>query len=278
MKKLLVRSISGLIYAALIFFPIYFKLPGFYVGVFSLIIVLGIWEYTALVSLNKTRWLRTILDSIAAAYLFVASVLYLSNSFSAKAFIPYIFYLLYMAVRNVYSGRDTLVSDLSRTLMGQVYIAIPLVVANLIAFAPDAIGFEEMRSEHLLLVFILIWVNDTGAYLSGVTMGRHKLFPSVSPKKTWEGFIGGALLTTISATLLGHYFIDGQVAWYIWALIGLVISLAATWGDLFESCLKRGANYKDSGHLIPGHGGILDRIDSLLFALPSAYVLYSIFL
>ena len=113
----------------------------------------------------------------------------------------------------------------------------------------------------LLTVFVAIWANDTGAYLAGSTFGKHKLFPSVSPKKSWEGFFGGFVASIIAAGLL--------LGWKPSSLVfGAVISIAATWGDLFESMIKRQVGVKDSGNIIPGHGGILDRIDSLLLVLP----------
>ena len=118
---------------------------------------------------------------------------------------------------------------------------------------------DEGTSILLLAIFVCIWVNDTGAYLAGSTLGKHKLFPSVSPKKSWEGFFGGLVASAVAAGLL----LGWEQAYY-----GVLISIIATWGDLFESMIKRSVGVKDSGSILPGHGGILDRIDSLLFVLP----------
>ncbi|MDY6121782.1 MAG: phosphatidate cytidylyltransferase [Porphyromonas sp.] len=278
MKTLLIRSISGLFYVALIVCPIYFKNPGWYVAVFSLVALLSIREFASLAGLNRKRWLRTILDCLAGAYLFMGHLLYCTNLMGVEVFFPYLFYLLYTMIRNIYSDREQMLLDTARTFVGQSYIVLPLLCANLIAFGPQTVSFQDMRSGLLLTVFALIWVNDTFAYLAGRAMGRHKLFPSVSPKKTWEGFVGGGIASIVAATLIGLYLLrDESFALYTWPVLGLFVAAASTWGDLFESNLKRLAGVKDSGNLIPGHGGMLDRIDSALFALPTAFFVYSVF-
>ena len=144
--------------------------------------------------------------------------------------------------------------DLAKVFFGQIYVAGFMSIAN--------IYYTSTTTPLLLLtVFVAIWANDTGAYLAGSTFGKHKLFPSVSPKKSWEGFVGGFIASVIAAGLL--------LGWKPSSLVfGAVISIAATWGDLFESMIKRQVGVKDSGNIIPGHGGILDRIDSLLLVLP----------
>ena len=134
----------------------------------------------------------------------------------------------------------------------------------------------------VLAVLILIWLNDTGAYLFGTLMGRHKLFERISPKKTWEGFIGGMAVSVAAAIIFSLYlnnwfeFIPSGNMW-MWIVLALSTVAFSTWGDLIESLIKRNMNIKDSGNLIPGHGGILDRIDSLLLAMPAAWCLLRIF-
>ncbi|GAD07793.1 phosphatidate cytidylyltransferase [Porphyromonas crevioricanis] len=280
MKTLIIRSISGLVYVALLVCPIFFKLPGFYVAVFSLIALLSLREFALLVNLNRKRWLRTILDCLAGAYLFMGHLLYCTDTMGIEVFFPYLFYLLYTLIRNIYSDREQMVRDTSLTFMGQAYVVLPLLCANLIAFGPHTTSFLDMRVGLLLTVFVLIWVNDTFAFLSGLSFGRRKLFPSVSPKKTWEGFLGGVLASMIAATLIGRFLIEGGGGsnFLMWPLLGLIVSATSTWGDLFESNLKRLAGVKDSGNLIPGHGGMLDRIDSALFALPAAFFVYTVFI
>lgn len=163
------------------------------------------------------------------------------------------------------------VRRLACSLLGQIYIGVGLVSAQ----------FLSLQSTGLvLLVFILIWVNDTGAYLVGSAVGRRKLFPRLSPGKSWEGFLGGLFSgIAVSIALLGtgltgrllHYPIMGP--WEVAFALPLAAGVAGTLGDLFESMIKRSVGAKDSGNLIPGHGGILDRIDSMLFAMPATILL-----
>jgi len=121
----------------------------------------------------------------------------------------------------------------------------------------------------IIVAFVSTWVCDTGAYFVGSAIGKHKLCPKISPKKTWEGAIGGLISGVLTAILLSKWLLNVPMGWGI--LLGLAIVLAATFGDLAESVIKRQVNVKDSSHLIPGHGGMLDRVDSLLFVVPTVY-------
>jgi phosphatidate cytidylyltransferase len=147
---------------------------------------------------------------------------------------------------------------------------VPFSFFHALAFVNGHFNF------HFPLAFLLmLWTNDTGAYLSGRFLGRTKLFERHSPKKTWEGFIGGALLTIGTATLLSHYFSD--VHWRQWASMAVYISLVGTFGDLVESMFKRSINIKDSGGILPGHGGLLDRFDGLLLSAPLVFAFLYLF-
>ena len=122
----------------------------------------------------------------------------------------------------------------------------------------------------MLAIFVFIWVNDTFAFLTGITLGKNKLLERISPKKTIEGFIGGIFFTVLAGVGFSFLFVEYNI--YFWIGFALIVSLFATLGDLFESLIKRTYKVKDSGNLIPGHGGILDRIDSLLIVVPAIYV------
>jgi phosphatidate cytidylyltransferase len=155
-----------------------------------------------------------------------------------------------------------------------MYVVLPLSLINVLAFTP----FECFHSEApyyaiTLAIYIFIWINDTGAYLSGITLGKHKMFPRISPKKSWEGAIGGALATIASAFIVAHFYTFMEL--WQWIGMAIVVILAGTFGDLTESMMKRQLDIKDSGHILPGHGGFLDRLDSMLFAIPAvvAYLL-----
>lgn len=229
----------------------------FFLIVFSFIAFVAHWEYAELNRLHRTRPLRVILDALASIFMINAAGL---TSFLLKPSLGiFILYLLFILVRSLYSNRSEQPVEISKIIFGHIYITLPITLATLL---------KDGYSNILLTAVIAIWANDTGAYIVGSRIGKNRLFPSLSPKKSWEGFLGGMLFSVISTTLLA-YFLDITMFNVTGGIVlGIVISVFATWGDLFESMLKRNAGVKDSGALIPGHGGILDRIDSMLFVIP----------
>ncbi len=258
MNELVKRSLSGIIYVALIFSAIYTECMPFFLVVFSFIAFAAHWEYAELNRLHRTRPLRVILDALASIFMINATGL---TSLLLKPSLGiFILYLLFILVRSLYSNRSEQPAEISKIIFGHIYITLPITLATLL---------KDCYPSILLTAVIAIWANDTGAYIVGSKIGKNRLFPSLSPKKSWEGFFGGMLFSVISTTLLA-YFLDVFMFDVITRgiILGIVISIFATWGDLFESMLKRNAGVKDSGSLIPGHGGILDRIDSMLFVIP----------
>ena len=148
-----------------------------------------------------------------------------------------------------------------------LYIIMPLSLVPFLVFTPASSGYQPGL---VLSVFIIIWAYDSFAYLAGVSTGKHKMFPSLSPKKTWEGFAGGIIFAVASALIISSLYPVFSKAQ--WVMLSLLISLTGTAGDLFESSLKRKAGIKDSGNWLPGHGGVLDRFDSFLFAIPFVFI------
>jgi len=153
------------------------------------------------------------------------------------------------------------ISNIATGILGLSYIAIPLCLANYVVFTNGI-----YNSFPLILLFILIWTNDTGAYLVGMSIGKHKLFPRISPKKSWEGLFGGIILTIIVSLIF--VVIRQDISVFNGIFIGILVSVSSVFGDFTESMFKRSFNIKDSGRIIPGHGGLLDRFDSMLFAIP----------
>lgn len=150
-----------------------------------------------------------------------------------------------------------------------LYIALPLSLLMLIGG-----GTGEWEPARVLVVIFIVWINDIFAYLVGCSIGKHKMCPSISPKKSWEGFFGG-LLFAVAFAMAAGYMMEGNI--YAWGGLGAVTALAGVVGDLLESKIKRECGVKDSGNLIPGHGGVLDRFDALLLAAPFAYIYMMIF-
>jgi phosphatidate cytidylyltransferase len=167
-------------------------------------------------------------------------------------------------------------------MLGQMYIAMPFALINVLAFEVSPDGMEHHFDKLLpLSVFIFLWVNDSGAYCSGSLFGKHKLFPRISPGKSWEGSIGGGIFVLIVSAIIGYFANNGDYPHSLniiqWMGLGLTVVFFGTWGDLVESLFKRTLGIKDSGNIMPGHGGMLDRFDSSLMAIPASVVyLYTI--
>jgi phosphatidate cytidylyltransferase len=162
-------------------------------------------------------------------------------------------------------------TNVAYTLLGIFFTVIPFTFFHEIAYVAGSYNF------HFPMAFLLmLWANDTGAYLVGSKFGKHKLFERHSPKKTWEGFFGGVIITAGVAYIINYYYTDISLSQ--WIIMGVLISCFGTIGDLIESMFKRSINIKDSGGLLPGHGGLLDRFDGLLIAAPIVYIyLHSVF-
>lgn len=198
----------------------------------------------------------------------------LTRGESLALFFPYLLFLIYCYIKELFGKQPNPIVNLGTIMLSQMYVVLPLSLINVLAFTP----FECFHSEApyyaiTLAIYIFIWINDTGAYLSGITLGKHKMFPRISPKKSWEGAIGGALATIASAFIVAHFYTFMEL--WQWIGMAIVVILAGTFGDLTESMMKRQLDIKDSGHILPGHGGFLDRLDSMLFAIPAvvAYLL-----
>lgn len=178
-------------------------------------------------------------------------------------------YMLTRCVLALYDTRSTAFRECMTSLMGIMYIGLPLLTLNLLYI------YDIYNTSWLVLImFIMIWLNDTGAFLFGSKFGKKKLCERLSPKKSWEGFYGGMLCCVLCGVIVSFVTKISPFNTFHWIILGILICLFATWGDLFESLIKRTVKVKDSGNIIPGHGGILDRIDSLLFVAPATFILY----
>jgi phosphatidate cytidylyltransferase len=167
-------------------------------------------------------------------------------------------------VQELFKKSEAPFINIAYTFLGLVLIIIPFSFFHGLAYVQGA------YNPHIPLAFLLmLWANDTGAYLTGMAIGRHKLFERHSPKKTWEGFIGGVMIAAGIGLIISHFYTD--YTWCQWAIMGVLIGTVGTLGDLVESMFKRSINVKDSGGILPGHGGLLDRFDGLFLAVPVVY-------
>ena len=277
MKNLITRSITGVIFVAAV--VTCFLRPEAMIFLFALVTGLTVWEYTGIVNNLENVAVNRFLSTVAAVYFFLAMAGFCSGIVPSAVFIPYLLTVVYMFISELYTKAPNPINNWAYTMLSQMYIALPFSMINVLAFrgAGDAVIYNYLLP---LSIFIFLWTNDTGAYLSGSLFGKHKLFPRVSPGKSWEGSIGGGILVLAVAAFLGWYENSGihegavELAMSIpqWMGLGLVVVFFGTWGDLVESLLKRTIGIKDSGNILPGHGGMLDRFDSSLMAIPAAVV------
>ncbi len=272
----LIRTITAVVYATVMLFCILKGGPWF-VGLFAVCTILTTLEYTGLANKYKGTDVSRLWASVAA-FTFYAAIVGLSvMPSSAVLFLPFMFTLIVIMVRELYFKKPSPVNDWAHTLFPVIYIALPYAMTSMLAFnvqGPDS-GYSPVVT---LTLFVFLWCNDVGAYCTGCTIGKHKLFERISPKKTWEGSIGGAVFTMLAAFLLHHFLPDWYSFMPVWVWIGmaLVVVLFGTWGDLIESLMKREMGIKDSGKILPGHGGMLDRFDSALLAIPATVVYLSL--
>ena len=274
MGNLIKRSITGILYIGVIVGCILWGNAG--VLLLSLVFsALGVLEFEVLSDRNYSPRAILIYDIIGAMLLtFSIAMCYTTLPTESPLFmLLWLLWLLGRMTLELYSREEDALNHLCHSLTAQVYIALPLGLMNLV----NALSGGDV----VLLMFILICLNDTGAYVVGVSCGRHRLFERISPKKSWEGFWGG-MAFCIGGAIAAYYIVPGVFSSIMpigfWVGYGVAVSVFATWGDLVESMFKRTLGIKDSGHILPGHGGILDRIDSLLFVVPMTFVYLIIYM
>ena len=265
------RIISGAIYIAVIVAAILLldNSPVMYLLVFPLLIVLGVGEMVSMAKDDATQsWLVTFIDMLGGVGLFVA--FYLHSEFEhmqrAMWLLPIAVYLLLRTIVQLYRPSQNAVHSLERSFLSLGYVALPVALLN---------SIMSITAPRLLLgMFMFIWLYDTGAYCFGMTLGRHRLFERISPKKSWEGVLGGIVACIAGAyvthTWFNEFFQVPELT--TWVGLSVVVAVFSTFGDLVESLIKRTVGVKDSGNIMPGHGGILDRIDSLLLVSPAVLI------
>lgn len=282
MKNLITRTITGIAFVAIMIVGICYR-GDVMVGLFAFITGMTIWEFSGLVNATEDVDINRFITTAAGVYFFLAMAGFCSGLMPSAVFIPYLVTIVYLFISELYLKKKNPLHNWAYTMFSQMYIALPLAMINLLGFHGD--GTMTPTYDWLLpmSIFAFLWINDTGAYCSGSLFGRHKLFPRVSPGKSWEGSIGGGLLVLAAAAAVGylnlHDSMEHVTALTIpqWMGLGLVVVVFGTWGDLVESLFKRTIGVKDSGNILPGHGGMLDRFDSSLMAMPAAVIyLYTI--
>lgn len=217
---------------------------------------------------------------LTGAATYILATLVSSGIIPGKFFLLLVLFPVIIIISELYRKQEKPFDGLAHTLFAVLYIAVPFAMMPFTAFAQKGLNSimpAGMTFSPGIVIgfFLLVWANDTGAYLTGVSAGRHKLMPRISPGKTWEGFFGGMIFAAVVGwALAGPLGVTGRLQWVI---IALIISTFGTFGDLAESMLKRSTGVKDSGSILPGHGGFLDRFDSTIFSFPVVYLFLTLF-
>ena len=271
LRNFITRTFTAIIYVAVIVSAICIH-PFSFLLLFALVVGLALWEFYGMAWESK-GW-HKLIGVVGGMYLFTASFLNAGGYVSGYIFYPYFLFLFALLIASLYHITPNPVKDYAVSFFGQFYCAGLLSTLNFIVFDPVT---KQFFPYYALLIFIFVWLNDTGAYLTGITLGKHPLFSRISPKKTWEGFWGGLMITLLSSLVIAYYFPE-LITLYQSLVLAVVTVVFGTWGDLVESLLKRTCGTKDSGTLLPGHGGILDRFDSVILASPVVFVYVELFI
>ena len=270
MNETLKRAISGVVYIVLLIFSITYSTESFFI-LFGAFLLVAVYEFCELVHINK-------IFPVFLAVVMYGSVTYLESQhikLSKNFDYTLLFATLIISFRCIiflFDDKQYKVEKIWKYLFLLGYIILPFIIITKIPF-----GIKGYNHKIIIGIFILIWTNDTFAYIVGKSIGKHKLYEKISPKKTIEGFVGGIVFAIIASYLISTYYIGGkQTAQFIWLGFAIIVGIFGTIGDLIESKFKRIANVKDSGAIMPGHGGVLDRLDSVIFVAPFLFLFYQL--
>lgn len=278
MNETLKRSISGAVYILLLIASIQYSIDTFFV-LFGVFLLIAVFEFCNLVHLNKIAPIITACLFYSFFYKIAIAekddgVLYVLR-YNRNFDLAVLFSSLIVSLKCIvflFDNKNLKVDSFSKFAYLIGYIILPFVIITKIPF-----GIKGYNPNILISIFILIWTNDTFAYLVGKSIGRHKLFERISPKKTIEGFLGGIGFAVLASYFIAKYFLMlPEKNTYIWLIIAAIVGVFGTIGDLVESKFKRISEKKDSGNIMPGHGGILDRLDSVIFVAPIIFLFYQI--
>lgn len=259
MRNLVIRSISGLVYATIFISAILYSAES-YTALIAVFSAICLWEFNKIIRFKN--FIPFIVLPLAIYYTKIIA--------SEKIILFLLLITLICFFQLIYSLYQSKKSEYPNTFMDKLdlgirYIILPFSFLALLPFINN--GYHPYV---IIYIIVLIWTNDSFAFLVGKNFGKTKLFERISPKKTIEGFIGGLLFSLIIGFIIGYY--SAILSIFNWVIIALIVSITGTFGDLVESMFKRRANVKDSGTIMPGHGGLLDRLDSLYFLAPFVYL------
>jgi phosphatidate cytidylyltransferase len=273
LKTLLTRTTTAIVFVGVLLTAIFFN----YISFVTLFLVVSIWGLIEFYHIAEKlgakpyKWIGI----ISGLSLFIYSAIsnsYYNHLVSPTAILSVVIVLpFFVFIAALFDNTSNAITNLVFTLVGIIYAVLPFSLLMHIACINQAFAgvMAPYNFHYVLGIICLIWISDVSAYLVGSLIGKHKLYERISPGKTWEGTIGATILTIACSFLIHHFF--PELALKHWVVIAVLVSVFGTIGDLVESMFKRQAGIKDSGKIMPGHGGILDRFDSLLFVAPFVY-------
>jgi phosphatidate cytidylyltransferase len=262
------RALTGAVFITVLGGAILWS-PVSFMFLFGLIALLGINEFYRLFGATEYKP-NVYTGSLLGIVFYLITCGYVSESLPFSAYLLVIPFVSAVFIAELYSKHTKPFQNIGLTLLGAAYVVIPFSLLVLNGFSLPSEALYNYNPTIILGFFFLLWTSDTGAYLVGITLGKHPLFPRISPKKSWEGFIGGIVLTLVVAIVISKFFT--VLSLIDWVIIGVIIAIFGVLGDLIESLLKRSLQIKDSGNILPGHGGILDRFDSVIFSAPLVFL------
>ena len=275
MNNLIVRALTGIVFVAVLVGGTLFS-PITFTVLFAAITGLTVWEFSTNVNRYAGASVNRLINTVAAVYLFVAFGGFCADYVPSKAFIPYLISVIYLLISELYLQKPDPLKNWAYAFASQMYVALAFALLNVLAFRYDALTNRTLFEPiYPLSIFLFLWTSDTGAYCCGSLLHKRfpaKLFERISPNKSWVGSIGGGILCLVVAYALWQVA-PNLLTLAQWMGLGITVCVFGTWGDLVESLFKRQLSIKDSGNILPGHGGMLDRFDSSLLAIPAA-VLY----
>jgi len=266
LKNLITRTLTGIVFILVLGGAILFHPITFFV-LFAIIAAIAMIEFYKLLKNSQVK-VNILLGFITGMLCFGTTCFYALGYVSSLCFLLVIPFVTLIMINELYRNNDNPFHNIAFTILGILYVAMPFSFLVLCGFPSRS---EQGYEPNLVLgYFFLLWSSDTGAYVVGMTLGKHPLFPRISPKKSWEGLIGGFIFTLFVALIIAQYY--KFLTLTDWMIIAVIICVFGIWGDLVESLLKRSLQVKDSGDLLPGHGGILDRFDSVIFSAPLVFL------
>ena len=262
MNETITRTLSGLVYITLLLIATSYSAHSFFL-LFGLFLLIAIYEFCQLIHISK------IIPLLLGVILYSLGTYYRTNKTNDILLLIATLFVSVKCLLLLFDSKKEKLDSISKYIYLIGYVILPFIIITKIPF-----GIRGYNPKIIISIFILIWTNDTFAYVVGKSIGKHKLLEKISPKKTVEGFFGGIVFCVLASCLLSKYYIEATI--FIWIIISLIVVVFSTLGDLIESKFKRMAGVKDSGNIMPGHGGMLDRLDSIIFVAPFIFLFYQI--